>query len=82
MVELGKLEQVDAPRPSWPHEAHDFTPWLLGESADRLSAALGIDLELEGFKHPVGGDPLDLVGRDITNAAEAGVEASRRGGLA
>jgi len=29
----------------------------------------------------VGGYSLDLVGRDITNEAEAGVEASRRGGF-
>lgn len=41
-VELGKLEQVD-PRSVWTHEAHDFTPWLLA-NADRLSEALGIDL--------------------------------------
>ena len=71
-VELGKLQQVD-PRSVWTHEAHDFTPWLLA-NADRLSEALGIDLELETAEHAVGGYSLDLVGRDITNDAVLIVE--------
>jgi hypothetical protein len=71
-VELGKLEHVD-PRTVWLHEAHDFTPWLLA-NADRLSEALGIDLELEAAEHAVGGYSLDLVGRDITNDAVLIVE--------
>lgn len=66
-MELGKLEQV-VPREVWPHEAHDFTPWLLA-NADRLSEALEIDLELDTAEHSVGGYALDLVGRDITNDA-------------
>jgi Domain of unknown function (DUF4268) len=72
MVELGKLEPVD-PRTVWTHEAHDFTPWLLA-NADRLSEALGIDLELDAAEHAVGGYSLDLVGRDITNDAVLIVE--------
>jgi Domain of unknown function (DUF4268) len=71
-MELGKLEHVD-PRTVWPHEAHDFTPWLLA-NADRLSEALGIDLELEAAEHAVGGYALDLFGRDITNDAPLIVE--------
>src|SRR5919198_446276 len=71
-VDLGRLEQVD-PRTVWVHEAHDFTPWLL-DNADRLSEALGIDLELEAAEHAVGGYSLDLVGRDITNDAVLIVE--------
>jgi Domain of unknown function (DUF4268) len=71
-VELGKLEYVD-PRSVWVHEAHHFTPWLL-ENADRLSEALGIDIELEAAEHAVGGYSLDLVGRDITNDAVLIVE--------
>jgi hypothetical protein len=71
-VELGRLEAVD-PRLVWPHEAHDFTPWLLA-NADRLSEALGIDLELETAEHGVGGYSLDLVGRDMTNDAVLIVE--------
>lgn len=71
-LELGKLEQVN-PRLVWEHEAHGFTPWLLG-NADRLAEALGIDLELEAAEHAVGGYSLDLVGRDITNDAVLIVE--------
>lgn len=65
MTELGRLQHLD-PRTVWPHEAHDFTPWLL-ESADVLAEALGIDIELTAAEHPVGGFALDLVGRDLTN---------------
>jgi hypothetical protein len=50
-----------------------FHPWLLA-NADRLSEALGIDLELEAAEHAVGGYSLDLVGRDITNDAVLIVE--------
>ncbi len=71
-TELGRLEQVD-PRAVWPHEAQDFTPWLL-KNADRLAEALGVDLELEASEHPVGGYALDLVGRDLSNDAVLIVE--------
>jgi hypothetical protein len=50
----------------WPHEAHDFTPWLL-DNADALEATLGIEIELSAAEHPVGGFSLDLIGRDLTN---------------
>jgi hypothetical protein len=75
--ELGKLETLD-PRLVWKNEAHDFTPWLLA-NADRLSGALGIDLEFEAAEHPVGGFSLDLVGRDITNDAVLIVENQLEG---
>ena len=42
--ELGKVERVDV-RTIWPHEAHDFTPWLASR-LDLLGDALGMDLEL------------------------------------
>jgi hypothetical protein len=74
---LGKLEPVN-PRDVWKNEAHDFTPWLLGNAA-RLSEALGIDLEFEAAEHPVGGFSLDLVGRDITNDAVLIVENQLEG---
>jgi len=44
MANLGRLKALD-PRSVWPHEAHDFTPWLL-DNADALAEALGLDLEL------------------------------------
>jgi hypothetical protein len=64
-VELGQLVAVD-PRLVWQHEAHHFTPWLLGH-ANQLADTLGIDLELTSNEHPVGGFALDLIGTDLTN---------------
>jgi len=52
---LGRLVAVE-PRAVWPHEAHDFTPWLL-DNADRLGEALGMDLALHQAEHPVGDSP-------------------------
>jgi hypothetical protein len=65
MAHLGRLKSLD-PRSVWPHEAHDFTPWLL-DNADALADVLGLDIELSAAEHPVGGFALDLVGRDMTN---------------
>lgn len=65
---LGRLETVD-PRSVWPHEALDFTPWLL-ENVDVLSDLLHMDLVLEVAEHPVGDFSLDLKGYDAsTNEA-------------
>lgn len=59
---LGRLAVVPA-RSVWPHEAHDFTPWLL-DNVDVLSDLLGMDLILERAEHPVGDFSLDLIGKD------------------
>lgn len=50
---------------SGPHEALDFTPWLL-QNVDVLSDLLGTDLVLEVAEHPVGDFSLDLKGYDET----------------
>jgi len=63
--QLAKLVPLD-PHEVWPHEAHDFTPWLL-ENADALAEVLGIDIELTNNEHRVGSFALDLLGRDLTN---------------
>lgn len=47
----------------WPHEAIDFTPWLL-QNVDVLSDLLGMDLVLDAAEHPVGDFSLDLKGYD------------------
>jgi hypothetical protein len=60
--QLGRLTSVPA-RQVWPHEAIDFTPWLL-QNVDVLSDLLGMDLVLDRAEHPVGDFSLDLVGRD------------------
>ncbi len=61
-IELGRLKAV-LPRDVWPHEALNFTPWLL-DNVDVLSDLLGMDLVLERAEHPVGGFSLDLIGHD------------------
>jgi hypothetical protein len=59
---LGQLETVDL-RQAWAHEAQSFTPWL-AENLNRLSAALGIPLELEGQEVSVGSFSADLLARN------------------
>ncbi len=59
--DLGALEQVEV-RQIWPHEAHDFTPWL-AENLDKLSAVLHVDLEHEGTEVQVGRYRADIVAR-------------------
>jgi hypothetical protein len=49
---IGSLERVPI-RKVWADEARDFTPWL-AENTNRLSEALGMDLELEGTEIGVG----------------------------
>jgi Domain of unknown function (DUF4268) len=69
---LGRLTVVPA-REVWPHEAHDFTPWLLA-NVDVLSDLLGMDLVLDVAEHPVGGFSLDLLGRDEASGRTVIVE--------
>ena len=74
---VGRLEQVDL-RQVWSHEAHSFTPWVLA-NADRLSEALGMDLELEAAEHPVGSFSLDLIGRDLETGQRVIIENQLEG---
>lgn len=60
-------------REVWPHEAHDFTPWLL-MNVDVLSDLLGMELALTVAEHPVGGFSLDLLGRDESTGQTVIVE--------
>lgn len=69
---LGRLHTV-AVREIWPHEALNFTPWLL-ENADVLSDVLRMDLELHAAEHPVGDFSLDLVGVDTATGERVIVE--------
>lgn len=71
-LDVGRLTPVAA-REVWPHEALDFTPWLLG-NVDVLSDLLGMDLALEVAEHPVGGFSLDLLGRDLSTGEAVIVE--------
>ncbi len=62
---FGSLERVSA-RVGWPHEAHQFTPWL-AENVELLGDALGLSLELRAREHAVGRYSLDLL---LTDSAE------------
>lgn len=69
---LGKIEKVD-PRKIWGHEAHDFTPWL-GANLDRLSAAVGVELELTGREVGVGKYSLDLLAKNLDTNSNVIIE--------
>ncbi len=58
---LGTLERVDL-RQAFSNEAQNFTPWL-AKNLKRLSAELGIPLELEGQEVGVGSYRADIVAR-------------------
>jgi len=72
LPEVGRLMHVEL-RDVWPHEAHSFTPWVL-ENADRLSEALGMDLEIEAAEHSVGNFQLDLIGTDLDSGQRVIIE--------
>jgi len=62
MKDLGRLLRLDARR-VWTNEASEFTPWL-SQNLERLSEAIGMDLELKSVESPVGGFSLDILAHD------------------
>lgn len=75
-MDLGKLERARV-KEAWPHEAHNFIPWL-AENLDRLSAELGIDdLELEGTEVTVGPHRADTVAQMPQGSSRVGVRSHR-----
>lgn len=54
MINLGTLEEITDLRSVWPHEAHDFTPWL-AKNISVLSETVGIDISIEETESSVGG---------------------------
>lgn len=58
-AQFGQLARVSA-RLGWPHEAHEFTPWL-AENVELLGEAVGLSLELCEREHKVGRYSLDLL---------------------
>jgi hypothetical protein len=62
---LGRLVPVPV-REAWAHEAIDFTPWLAAkENLDVLSAALGLNLEMQSREVSVGPFHADLLCKDV-----------------
>ena len=72
MARLGKVKKL-SPREAWPHEAANFTPWLLA-NASELGEVLDMDLELSEAEHGVGNFSLDLIGRDLATGERVIVE--------
>lgn len=66
MTMLGKLQKVDL-RDVWDTESGHFTPWLAQpENIELLSAAIGIDLEVEAQEKNVGPFRADILCKDTT----------------
>lgn len=59
---LSRLRMVSL-RQAWPHEAHDFTPWL-AENIGLVSEAIGIPLEVEGTEVSVETFSADILARN------------------
>ncbi len=61
MQKLGKLEEIQDLRQIWPHEAHDFTPWLAQEeNIALLGEAIGLEMTVEETESSVGGFSVDI----------------------
>jgi hypothetical protein len=69
---LSPLLRVD-PRQIWPHEAHQFTPWLYDHIAE-LNAAIGFEIELSAREQAVGSFAVDLFGTDVQTGHPAIIE--------
>lgn len=66
MSALGKLQKIDL-RDIWDTESGHFTPWLAqSENIELLSAAIGIDLEVEAQEKNVGPFRADILCKDTT----------------
>ena len=71
-MEFGELKSVDL-REAWPHEAHNFTPWL-SDNLERLSAAIGVPLESEGTEVAVGPFAADILARNPMDGSRVLIE--------
>lgn len=71
-MELVKLEKI-SPKKQWPHEAHDFTPWL-AENLQLLGDVIGYDLELVGQEVSVGPYSADIVAQDSNTGDKIVIE--------
>ena len=60
-------------REKWPHEAHDFTPWL-ANNLDLLGATLGLQLELVAQEKPVGPFRLDILAEETATGSLVAIE--------
>ncbi|MDE2788196.1 MAG: hypothetical protein OXL37_16270 [Chloroflexota bacterium] len=71
-MEFGELKDVDL-RDVWPHEAHNFTPWL-ADNLERLSEVVGIQLESASTEVAVGQFSADILARNPTDGSPVLIE--------
>jgi hypothetical protein len=65
MKSLGKMTKVEDLRSVWPHEANDFTKWLVQEeNLMLLGETIGIDLEPEERESKVGSFTVDIYAKE------------------
>ena len=65
-VSLGELRKKTL-RTVWGHEGQDFTPWLSQEeNMEKLSEAIGMDLQVERVEVPVGPYFADILAKDAS----------------
>ena len=61
MINLGKLKEIKDVRNIWPHEALDFTPWLVEEDNLALLAnAVGLEITINETESSVGDFNVDI----------------------
>lgn len=61
-MDLQRLKEIKDLRKIWPHEAHDFTPWLAkDENIEILSEALGLDISVNETESDVGDFNVDIL---------------------
>jgi len=64
-TDLGNLKKVNI-RKKWPDEDSDFTPWLAREeNIEKLSLALGLELQVENIEVSVGPYSADILAKDV-----------------
>ena len=64
-TDLGILKKVNI-RKKWPDDASDFTPWLAKEeNIEKLSLALGLELQVENIEVSVGPYSADILAKDV-----------------
>lgn len=64
-MDLGNLKKVNI-RKKWPDETSDFTPWLAREeNMEKLSLALGLELQVENIEVSVGPYSADILAKDV-----------------
>lgn len=61
-MDLQRLKEIKDLRKIWPHEAHDFTPWLAkDENIEILSEAVGLDISVTETESDVGDFNVDIL---------------------